>query len=285
MDARKTLARLRSDWDECEKCELGVRRKELHGMDDIEEHRMVFGDGHPGGVMFVGDTPDKEEDPVGKPFVGQSGSLLRKVLTRIGFDMRFSYMTNLVLCRSCEPAIDQATGMPRFKRRGNKPPLPLYRDLPPLPSHIFACKPRLHEEIYLVDPVIIVAVGSLAAEHLLGHSFALTLRHGEVEEIELDGNSFVPSLTEKRNAWVRKWGPPTVAPVEKNKVRYLVLPTYDPSFVLKYIADRDPKHSIFSQFVNDLKKVKNIFDRHMQETQGVVAPAAPPEITEDEQFT
>lgn len=285
MDARKTLEKLRSEWNGCEKCELGVRRKELHAIDDQEEHRMVFGEGRVGGVMFIGDTPDKEESPVGRPFVGQAGSLLRKVLSRIGFDARNAYFTNLVMCRSCEPALDQATGMPRMRKRGNKPPLPLYRDLPPLPVHILACKERLHEQIYLVDPVLIVSVGSLATEHLLGHSFAVTMKHGTVEEIEIEGASYLPSLTEKRGAWVRKWGHPTTAPVEKNRVRYLVLPTFDPGFVLKTIADRDPKHSAFSQFVNDLKKVKNIFDRHLQETQGVVAPAAPPDITDDEQFT
>lgn len=105
---------------------------------------VVFGHGPPGAkVMLVGEGPGVEEDRQGRPFVGAAGRLLDRMLTDAGFRREDLYLTNVVKCR---------------------PPA----NRTPARREARACWPWLREEIALVDPVFLVALGASAAAALLG---------------------------------------------------------------------------------------------------------------------
>jgi len=104
----------------------------------------VPGEGNPAaGLMCVGEGPGENEDLSGRPFVGRAGDLLDKILESIEVPRPQVYIANVVKCRP-----------PR-----NRAPLPDERD---------ACIPYLHRQIALVRPKVLLALGSTAAEALLG---------------------------------------------------------------------------------------------------------------------
>lgn len=104
----------------------------------------VPGEGNPrAGLMCVGEGPGEHEDLSGRPFVGRAGELLDKILESIEVPRPQVYIANVVKCRP-----------PR-----NRAPLPDERD---------ACIPYLHRQIALVRPKVLLALGSTAAEALLG---------------------------------------------------------------------------------------------------------------------
>ena len=84
------LLKLQSIAKKCCNCELGKTRKKL-----------VFGEGNPDALfMVIGEAPGKTEDELGRPFVGRSGQLLRKMLLAIGLDpLKDVYISNIVKCR------------------------------------------------------------------------------------------------------------------------------------------------------------------------------------------
>lgn len=258
-DASKSLEDLYNAWAGCTKCQLGQRRDEVGG-------HFVFGEGVPRAVMFIGKGPGIEEEAAGRPFVGRSGQVLRMALEKIGLEN--AYISNLVACRSCEPLLDAHTGevvMREDKR--TRCVLPVIVDKPPPPISIAACRERLLEEIYLVDPILIVTLGAEAAEALLGHPVAITRERGEPEQIEIPGALYRPVLTEKKRAWVRKVRGDVTAPVERGWVRYLVLPTVHPDYVLKRGADKGSS-SPAAQFGRDLRRARDIYDRYCVDVYG-----------------
>jgi uracil-DNA glycosylase len=253
-DARKTLAQLRKEWEGCTKCELGQRRQATSGS-------FVFGEGRTRGIMLIGEGPGRTEEQEGRPFIGKSGEILRRLLTH--WKISDVYLTNLVTCRSCSPVLD-ADGLPRIGR--NK--MPMFRDEAPLPTHMEACRQRLIEEIYLVDPVVIVSLGGKAAEALLQKPVTITRDRGQEKHIEIPGASWRATFTEKRGAWLRKVGGQLVAPVEENTVTYLLIPTLHPAYVLREIHNDQPENP-FRQFASDIKKAVKIYERYMLEVHGV----------------
>ncbi len=117
----------------CVKCELSRTR-----------NRTVPGEGNPEArLMFVGEGPGATEDETGRPFVGQAGELLNKILGSIGIERQAVFIANIVKCR---------------------PP----QNRKPLPDESAACIPYLHRQIALVRPKVLVALGGTAAESLLG---------------------------------------------------------------------------------------------------------------------
>jgi len=259
MDARKSLHVLNQEWSNCTRCELGTHRMAVNG-------EMVFGEGEPRAILFVGEGPGKNEERQGRPFVGESGGIFRTVLSQFRFD-KF-YVTNVVACRSCTP-MTTADGSPMFgKSFGKRPPMPLYRDEPPSAVAVSACLPRLLEEIYLVDPVLIVSLGAKAAEALTGKAVAITQERGKERHITIPGASHRASLTEKKGAWIRKIGGKTVAPTEPNEVRYLLLPTLHPAYVLRSLSDKR-NNSALRQFASDIRKAVRIYEQYMVEVFGV----------------
>jgi len=117
----------------CRKCTLCEGRS-----------RTVPGEGSPEArLMLVGEGPGATEDATGRPFVGQAGQLLDKILEAIECPRPTTFIANIVKCR---------------------PP----QNRKPLPDEMAACLPYLHRQIALVRPKVLIALGSTAAEGMLG---------------------------------------------------------------------------------------------------------------------
>ncbi|HUF78381.1 MAG TPA: uracil-DNA glycosylase [Thermoanaerobaculia bacterium] len=128
-----TLAALAREAAACERCRLSQGRAHV-----------VFGAGDPDAdLMFIGEGPGAEEDRQGLPFVGPAGELLNKIIQAIGLTREQVYIANVVKCRP-----------------------PGNRD--PQPDEAAACRPFLERQIELVRPKVIVALGRVAAQALLG---------------------------------------------------------------------------------------------------------------------
>lgn len=105
---------------------------------------MVFGEGAPDArIMFIGEGPGAEEDRTGRPFVGQAGQLLDRIVLAMGFQRAETYIANVVKCRP----------------PGNRDP----KD-----DEIAACSGFLDRQIELIRPDVIVALGRFAANRLTG---------------------------------------------------------------------------------------------------------------------
>jgi len=125
----------------------------------------VFGEGARGAtIMLVGEQPGDQEDLAGHPFVGPSGKLLDSALERAGIDRGDAYVTNAVKHFKWVP---DGSG----KRRIHKTPGA---------SEIRACHPWLDEEIAVIEPRVIVALGATAARALFGPTFRVTVQRGRV---------------------------------------------------------------------------------------------------------
>lgn len=258
VDARKTLKVLYDEWSGCTACNLGARRLSINAP-------YVAGEGVGNGIMFIGEGPNRFDEETGRPFsgpIGSAGRLVHDALAKLGFTDY--YLTNLVMCRSCEPMLDPATNLPRMKERRRGPPEMMYRESTPTPTQIEACRARLYEEIYLVDPVLIVTLGGTAAETLLGHSLSMMKDHGRAEEISIPGATSRPILTDKKQAWGRRLHGEYRLPVEPNEVKYLLLPLYHPSFVQKKLSDAGYNGAV-RDFGNDLRKAVKIYERYLAE--------------------
>lgn len=258
-DARKSLQQLRHEWEKCTRCSLGVQRESFQG-------QFVFGEGVRRGIMFIGEGPGATEEEYGRPFIGESGALLRKILE--GMNFTDHYITNIVTCRSCEHVLDE-NQQPKFRQRRKGPPLPMLKDTAPMPSQWKECLPRLHEEIYLVDPIIIVSLGNTAAEALTGANFTITKMRGEPRTITVPGAGYDAVLTEKKREWYHKVRGEVVAPVRQAEVQYLLIPTLHPAYVLRKIADRG-HDSVFQQLVEDVRKAIKIYEMYLQEVFHVI---------------
>jgi len=112
-------------------------------------------------LLFVGEGPGANEDSQGEPFVGRSGSVLDDALLAVGLERGAVRITNCVRCRP-----------------------PENRD--PTGEELEACRGYLTQEIELVDPEVIVTLGKVPSQHLLGRSVAVTNEAGSVEEVRLD---------------------------------------------------------------------------------------------------
>jgi uracil-DNA glycosylase len=118
--------------------------------------------------MFVGEQPGDEEDKAGHPFVGPSGRLLDAALEAAAIQRDSVYVTNAVKHFKFVP--HELT-----RRRLHKKPSP---------GEVRACRPWMVEEIRLVQPELIVALGSTAAQALMGKSFRVTEDRGKVLDSE-----------------------------------------------------------------------------------------------------
>ncbi len=257
-DFTKNLSTLRSEWEQCTACDLGVRRAK-------EERDFVFGEGHPRGVMFIGEGPDITDEAKGQPFASEAGAILRKSIIKLGLDRW--YMTNLVTCRSCSQTYD-GQGNPRYRTdRRSGITYPDIQDSPPTPTQIAACSARLYEEIYLVDPIVIVALGAEAAKALGKGAVSIMSDNATTKTILIPGAGHTPVLTEKKKLWYRKVRGKVVMPVAQNQVRYLMVPVVQPSFLMR--RNRDTRHGNPIQlFAEGMRVAAGIYDRYMVETFG-----------------
>lgn len=128
----------------------------------------VFGEGpESAGVMFVGEQPGDQEDRAGKPFVGPAGRLLDKALVEAGIDRSATYMTN---------AVKHFKWQARGKRRIHQKPAW---------AEITACRPWLEAELTVVLPRVLVLLGAVAAQSLLGREFRVTQNRRKLIESDL----------------------------------------------------------------------------------------------------
>jgi DNA polymerase len=137
---RQILASLRERVCACTKCShLASSRTQT-----------VFGVGNPDAeIMFVGEAPGADEDRQGEPFVGRAGQLLTKIIKAMGFARKDVYIANILKCRPDMPA----------GSFGNRAPTP---------AEMQTCRPYLIEQINIIQPKVMVALGAVAVEGLLG---------------------------------------------------------------------------------------------------------------------
>lgn len=152
----------------------------------------VFGVGNPDAeVMFIGEAPGADEDAQGEPFVGRAGQLLTRIIETMGFARSDVYIANILKCRP---------DMPKGAS-GNRPPTA---------DEMQTCLPYLREQIDIVQPKMLVALGATAVEGLLG--FRGTMRELRGKWREYNGTplmiTYHPSYllrnqtpSEKRKVW------------------------------------------------------------------------------------
>lgn len=110
----------------------------------------VFGVGNPDAeLMFIGEAPGVDEDKQGEPFVGRAGQLLTRIIETMGLAREEVYIANILKCRP-----DTSPGS-----FGNRPPTP---------REMQTCRPYLVEQIDIIQPKVLVALGAVAVEGLLG---------------------------------------------------------------------------------------------------------------------
>jgi DNA polymerase len=110
--------------------------------------------------MFVGEAPGADEDEQGEPFVGKAGQLLTRIIQTMGFTRDSVYIGNILKCRPDMPG----------QTAGNRKPTP---------QEMQTCIPYLHEQIDLIRPKVIVALGGTAIEGLLGKTVGITKLRGQ----------------------------------------------------------------------------------------------------------
>jgi uracil-DNA glycosylase len=155
-------------------------------------HSVVFGVGNPhADLMFVGEAPGADEDRQGEPFVGRAGELLTKIIQTMGYQRSEVYIANVLKCRPDMPA-----GV-----SGNRQPTP---------SEMETCLPYLRQQIELIQPKVMVALGGTAMRGLFGKAELMKVMRGRWH---LFGSipvmaTFHPSyllrnqaLSEKRKVW------------------------------------------------------------------------------------
>lgn len=272
-DGRKSLDKLCEEWYGCTRCKLGERRAVA---EQYTKAHQAFGEGVPEGVMLIGEAPREEEEAEGRPISGRVGDFLRQVLPMVGLTQ--TYVTNLVLCRSAIPAVD-GDGKPIIRRDGVQ-----WRDQPPLPSHIEACSERLFQEIYKVDPILIVAMGQKVTEFLRQRKIAMVNESGKDVHIQIPGAGYAADVTEVKGVWVRKVKKEWAMPVVQNAVTYLLIPITPPSLVLTNLADTS-KTGMFARFIEELRRVSMTFQRYHMEIRGVELPIRDLPLDTDDQVS
>ena len=153
---------------------------------------VVFGVGNiDSQLMFVGEAPGADEDEQGEPFVGKAGQLLTKIIETMGLKRSDVYIANILKCRPDTPG----------QTAGNRKPTS---------EEMATCIPYLHEQIDLIRPKVLVALGATAVEGLLGKTIGITKLRGNWREYR--GTPLMPtyhpayllrnqSLSEKRKVW------------------------------------------------------------------------------------
>ena len=144
------FAELRARAGACGKCpHLASSRKTV-----------VFGVGNiDSPLMFVGEAPGADEDEQGEPFVGKAGQLLTRIIETMGLSRAEVYIANILKCRPDTPG----------ESAGNRKPTP---------EEMATCLPYLHEQIDLIQPKVLVALGGTAVEGLLGKTIGITKLRG-----------------------------------------------------------------------------------------------------------
>ena len=154
------LAKLRVEIEKIEDCELKNSAKNL-----------VFSDGNSSSkIMIVGEGPGQKEDELGKPFVGDAGILLNKMLKAINLDRTNVYITNVVNYRP---------------PNNRKPEI----------SEINRYSEYLRKHISIINPEILILMGSTAMEALFGNKIKISKERGKWKEVIINNKTYLTMIT------------------------------------------------------------------------------------------
>ncbi len=157
-DQAGQLAAVRAFIGDCTRCKLHT----------LGRKQVVFGTGNPNAdLMFVGEAPGADEDEQGVPFVGRAGQLLTKIIEAIGMERSDVYIANVIKCRP----------------PGNRNPEA---------DEVATCEPFLAQQIDIVKPRVIVALGTFAAHLLLRTDAPISRIRGVIHEYR--GASLIPTF-------------------------------------------------------------------------------------------
>ncbi len=172
-DRADALRAIREEIGDCQRCQLAPTR-----------NKIVFGDGDPNArLMFVGEGPGADEDAQGLPFVGRGGQLLNNMIVAMGLTREEVYIANIVKCR---------------------PP----KNRVPEPIEANTCRPFLFQQIEVIRPQLIVALGATAATYLLGAKASLASLRGRLHHalntkliVTYHPAFLLRDPTQKKEAW------------------------------------------------------------------------------------
>ena len=169
----ESIEDLKQSCNNCQKCKLYATRQNI-----------VFGVGNEKAViMFIGEGPGGDEDRLGEPFVGKAGQLMNKAFDIIGIKREEVYIANIVKCRP-----------------------PNNRD--PEDDEINACMDYLRNQVMIIKPKIIVLLGRIALQNILGKEYKITASRGKW--IEKKGIMYMPT-----------WHPAALLRDETKKIEFL----------------------------------------------------------------
>ena len=169
----ETLNELQQSFNNCDKCKLCRTRQNI-----------VFGVGNPNAdIMFIGEGPGGDEDRQGEPFVGKAGQLMNKAFDIVGIKREEVYIANIVKCRP-----------------------PNNRD--PEEDEIQACMDYLRNQVIIIKPKIIVLLGRIALQDILGKEYKITASRGKWVE-------------KKDIMYMPTWHPAALLRDETKKIEFL----------------------------------------------------------------
>jgi uracil-DNA glycosylase len=173
-DPADALSAVREEIGDCTRCKLHT----------LGRKQIVFGVGNPqADLMFVGEAPGADEDIQGVPFVGRAGQLLTKIIEAIGLKREDVYIANVIKCR---------------------PP----QNRNPEPDEVETCEPFLFQQIDVIKPKVIIALGTFAARTLLRTLDPISRLRGRVYQYR--GAKLIPTFhpayllrnpSSKREVW------------------------------------------------------------------------------------
>lgn len=179
---------LRKEICNCQKCPLSRTRK-----------KAVPGEGNlKADLMFVGEAPGRDEDIQGRPFVGRAGQLLTKIINAMKYKREDVYITNIVKCRPPQNRV-------------------------PRKEEIEKCKGYLFEQLEMISPKVIVALGKSAADFFIHTDLGMTALRGDFYEF--------------------------------NHIK--IMPTFHPSYLIRNEGNRKIKKMVWE----DMKKVMAVLGK------------------------
>jgi len=179
LQKEASLKALQKEIGDCKRCKLSKGRRNI-----------VFGEGNPHAeLMFIGEGPGRDEDIQGSPFVGDAGQLLTKLIEKMGFKRKEVYIANIVKCRP-----------------------PMNRD--PEEEEINTCKPFVEEQIKIISPRAIMALGRISAQSLLNTKIPIS---------KLRGRFYVLTLNQVQGF---------------QDLNIPVMPTFHPAYLLRNPKDK-----------------------------------------------
>ena len=160
---------------QCQLCDLATTRQ-----------RVIFAAGHQAApLMILGDAPSREDEQHGQPFSGEAGNLLTAMIKAMGYQRNQVYISNLVKCVLTE-------------------------NQDPSVEHVISCEPYLLRQIQLLQPKVILALGSVTAQRLLKTKSNMNRLRGQLHYIDginvpvvvsYEPGYLLRSPNEKRKAW------------------------------------------------------------------------------------